>query len=309
MSPPDSALLELLRLLSARGYRFVTPTPSTHARVLERFGDQRARNLREVFGWSLPFVPDEIDPAVLALLEAAGAVAAEGTLLKSRVRVSTVRDSLFLHSAYPTEAPDAVFLGPDTYRFAKLLEQELEDEPGVGRMADVGTGAGVGGLVAANLCPGAELILTDVNSEALRLARINLAHAGREAGFVQTSGLDGLSGAFDLIIANPPYMGSASGRVYRDGGGLHGAQLSLDWAKAALGRLAPGGRLVLYTGSAIVGGVDRLQAELSRLAEAAGFPIRYREIDPDVFGETVSEPGYEEVERIAAIGAVITRPR
>ena len=111
-----------------------------------------------------------------------------------------------------------------------------------------------------------------------------------------------------MIVANPPYMGSATGRLYRDGGDMHGARMSLDWACAAMERLAQGGRLALYTGSAIVAGEDRFRRALAAAAARSGCDLRYREIDPDVFGETVSEPGYEEVERIAAVAAVITRP-
>jgi hypothetical protein len=33
----------------------------------------------------------------------------------------------------------------------------------------------------------------------------------------------------------------------------------------------------------------------------------YREIDPDVFGEQLAEPGYEQVERIAAVALTVTR--
>ena len=35
----------------------------------------------------------------------------------------------------------------------------------------------------------------------------------------------------------------------------------------------------------------------------------YREIDPDVFGEQLTEPGYEQVERIAAVALTVTRSR
>jgi hypothetical protein len=35
---------------------------------------------------------------------------------------------------------------------------------------------------------------------------------------------------------------------------MHGAQLSRDWTIAAARKLAPGGRILLYTGSAITDG-------------------------------------------------------
>ena len=65
--------------------------------------------------------------------------------------------------------------------------------------------------------------------------------------------------------------------------------------------------MLLYTASGIVDGVDALKAELSRQLAELGCTCRYREIDPDIFGEQLDEPGYVEVERIAAVGVVITR--
>ena len=44
------------------------------------------------------------------------------------------------------------------------------------------------------------------------------------------------------------------------------------------------------------------------LAES-GWPWRYRELDPDVFGEELEEPAYAEAERIAAVALVVQRPR
>jgi methylase of polypeptide subunit release factors len=304
--PADQALLDLLRWLDASGYDFVTPTPETHARVLRR-SPGPARDLRDVLGWSRLFAPEVVDAEVVGLLRRAGALEQADGALKSRLRVSRLARRLYLHSAFPTVEKDAVFLGPDSYRFAAFVARELRACAAGLSILDVGAGAGVGGVAAADVCPDARLTLGDVNPEALRLARINLAHAGLAAELAHASGLDGLDGPFDLIIANPPYMAS-TGRTYRDGGDRHGARLSLDWAIAGMDRLAPGGRVLLYTGSAIVGGEDQLKAALAGAAKAAGAHMRYEEIDPDVFGETVSEPGYEDVDRIAAVGCVLTRP-
>ena len=78
-------------------------------------------------------------------------------------------------------------------------------------------------------------------------------------------------------------------------------------AKLALDRLAPKGRLILYTGSAIVEGEDDLRGKLENLADEAGCSLRYREIDPDIFGEELERPAYCHVERIAAVAAVFER--
>ena len=44
---------------------------------------------------------------------------------KSSVRASTLHGELFLHSAFPTLSADAVFFGPDTYRFARTIKDKL----------------------------------------------------------------------------------------------------------------------------------------------------------------------------------------
>ena len=104
-------------------------------------------------------------------------------------------------------------------------------------------------------------------------------------------------------------MIDAAGRSYRDGGGLLGGQVALDWAGQALKRLKPGGAMLLYTGAAYVDGQAPLIAALERLCAAAGARLDISEIDPDVFGEELDQPPYERVERIAAIGAVIRPAR
>jgi len=90
---------------------------------------------------------------------------------------------------------------------------------------------------------------------------------------------------------------------------MHGAQLSFDWAIAAAKRLEPGGHMILYTGVAIIQGQDELRAALDRELPALGCTLRYREIDPDIFGEELEKPPYRDVERIAAVGAVIAKDR
>ena len=302
-----AALCALLCALDRRGYAFVAPTPSTASRMYRR--SKSHGGLRDVFGWSRPFGSDDLEPEILDLMKAAGVLLARQGRLRSLVRASTVRGRLFLHSAFPTLASNSVFLGPDTYRFVDLIAHQLSSDEPVGTLLDVGAGAGVGAIIAAAHTPGAAITMTDLNPAALDLARANAAYAGVEASFLHASGLEGAPTNLDLIISNPPYMEGASGRTYRDGGDLHGARLSLDWAREGMGRLAPGGRMILYTGSAILdGGEDALKTELARAVADASFHLAYRELDPDVFGEELRRPAYAGVERIAAVAAVITRP-
>jgi methylase of polypeptide subunit release factors len=232
----------------------------------------------------------------------------DGSLLRSKVRVASLRDRLFLHSAYPTDRADSVFFGPDSYRFVRFLQGELPGLDPVRRLVDVGGGSGVGAIASAALLPGALLTATDINPLALRFAAINARHAGVELETVEGAGLDGVEGPVDLVIANPPFVADPAGRLYRDGGDMHGARLSLDWALAAARRIEPGGTVLLYTGSAIVDGRDALADALEARLPALGCTFAYAEIDPDIFGELLDQPGYEAVERVAAVGAVIRKP-
>lgn len=302
----DAALCELLRELDRRDYDFVAPTPATHRRVLARRDGAEGGDLRDILGWSLPFRAQAAPDFLLRALGDAGLLAPRGDQLTSEVRVSRVHGRLFLHSAFPTDAEDAVFLGPDSCRFADLIARALPGRPAA-RVVDVGGGAGVGAIIAAAHAPGAQLAVTDINPVALRFARINAAHAGVNVATIQTSALDGVDGEIDVVLANPPYM-AASRQAYRDGGDMHGARRSVDWAEAALGKLRPGGTLLLYSGSAILkGGRDELRAALERAAVAHGASLDYRELDPDVFGEELETDAYADVERIAAVSAIMRR--
>jgi methylase of polypeptide subunit release factors len=305
----DRALLDLLLRLKEDGYRFVTPTPATHARVVARAERREAQDIAGALGWSLPFRREVIDRRVVELLEASGAIEADGALCRATLRVSSLHERLYLHSAYPTDAEDSVFFGPDSYRFADLIAAELSRCLGrdTARIVDIGTGAGVGAVVAATACPGATVTMTDVNPAALRLARINALAAGVEVRPIETGDLSPIADDIDIALANPPYIIDTKSRTYRDGGGMHGAEVSLDMARMAVERLAPGGRLILYTGSAIIDGSDPLRQALDALCERSGCTMRYRELDPDVFGEELETPAYRDVDRIALVAAVIAR--
>lgn len=299
-------LLRLLQLLEVRGYAFVTPTPATHARVLVNRGDRPATDVRDILGWSLPFSASVLDAELRAALDAAEMlVERDDGFLQATLRVSRVEGTLFLHSAYPTTATDAVFLGPDSYRFAKLIIGRMDT--GAKCILDYGAGAGVGGIVAARVARGSHLTLADINPRGLFLASINAEHAGVAHSVKRVSAPKELSDSFDQIVTHPPFMIDADRRAYRDGGDLYGGQLSLDWTLQALALLKPKGRLILHTGASVVDGQDVLRTALAEHLPAIGLEIDYSELDPDIFGDELEKPTYVDVERIAAVGLVVRR--
>jgi methylase of polypeptide subunit release factors len=303
-----AAAHEVLAALKTLGYRFVAPTPSTHERVLRRRSQDQAHTIRDVLGWSLPFGPGVLPGPLLEALEAARALTSAEPERRARVRVSSLGGDLFFHAPFPPSAEDAVFFGPDTYRFARFLSQTIPDGLPVRRLIDVGTGSGAGAVVAARLSRPAIVTVTDITAHALATAAINLRAAGVRAEMVLSDGLADVAGDADLIIANPPFIAGAGGRTYRDGGDLHGAKRSLDWALAGADRLTAGGRLILYTGVAVVDGQDQFERLLRNSVTSRGLTLDYQEIDPDIFGEMLGSTLYEDVERIAAIGAIVKRP-
>ncbi|MGK0152520.1 methyltransferase [Pseudomonas putida] len=305
----DQAMLQLGRRLRADGYRFTCVTPATHARVNARPDARQARTVRDVFGWNRPFCSSLVSADELDQMRQAQVLEEHGDLLISSVRWSTLDDLLLVHSAYPTQQSDAVFFGPDSYRFAQVIQDHLQRTPKrVEHAVDIGCGTGVGALLIARAVPHAQVSAVDINPLALRYTAINAALAGLSNVSVEPSDLlGGITGLFDLIVANPPYMLDASERTYRHGGGSLGAQLSLRIVEQACERLGPGGALLLYTGVAIVDGRDALLEAIRLRLAGPEWSWVYREIDPDVFGEQLSEPGYQQVERIAAVVLTVTR--
>jgi methylase of polypeptide subunit release factors len=309
-STASEPLEKLLGILYARGYQFVTVTPTTHTLVNQRPANAWASNLHDVFGWNRAFSKEIVGVEIFELLQAANMLRTVDKGWQSLVRVSSVADKLFLHSGFPTEAQDAVFFGPDTYRFINAMYSALATLPGkVQRCVDIGTGSGVGAILLAEALPYAAIWGVDINEKALSFADTNAkASAITNLHFQYSNLLQELQGEFDLIIANPPYLVDPSARAYRHGSGPLGAQLSLDIVQAALTRLAPGGSLMLYTGVAIVDGHDPFLEAVKQMTKDAGCTYQYNEIDPDIFSEELSTEAYGRADRIAAVWLLVSRP-
>lgn len=304
----DMALLQLGLRLKADGYRFTCVTPATQQRNLDRTPADPAHSMRDVFGWNRPFSADQVSPDELEQMRLAGILKYKGAQLCSTVRFSTLGEGLFLHSSYPTDSADAVFFGPDSYRFAQVIQAHLQRNfSQINHAVEIGSGTGIGAILIAAARRNAQVTAVDINNLALRYTAINATLAQLTNVSVEHSDvLKGITGTFDLIVANPPYMLDAGERTYRHGGGKLGEGLSLRIVKESLPRLAPGGTLLLYTGVAIVEGQDPFYSAVKNLLESSGCVWSYQELDPDVFGEELLEPGYQDVERIAAVTLSVT---
>ncbi len=297
----DQALLAIGRYLKRAEYRFATVTPDTHRVVNARSENAEAHDLRGVFGWSRPFRAELLAPQLLSALARAEALEEmSGGLLRSRVRFSTVEGNLLVHSAHPTSVQDAVFLGPDTYRFISLLRRTLA---GGRSLLELGTGTAAAVLCMADRYD--RLQASDHNPRAVRYARVNAELAGcHRLELVCGDLAAGVQGPCSAIIINPPYLIDPHGPSYRDGGML-GFEVALSMLNQALPLLAHDGRLVLYTGAPVVAGYDLFATALAPILHAQRREALYEVIDIDIFGSWLAHPAYAGIERIALVAVVV----
>jgi release factor glutamine methyltransferase len=128
------------------------------------------------------------------------------------------------------------------------------------RIADIGTGSGCIAVSVAHDVPRCTVVATDVSSGALAVARRNSERHGVAGRMhvVCTSYLDGVSGTFDVITANPPYVrtidkrGLSADVLQEPHVALFGGDSGLEHIDAVLAAasrtLHPGGWLVMEFG-------------------------------------------------------------
>lgn len=182
---------------------------------------------------------------------------------------------------------------PDTETVVELALEILRERqvPHPPRIADIGTGSGAILLALLHEIPDAFGVGTDLSLTALVTARDNATALGLadRAAFVACSYAAALSGPFDLIVSNPPYIPSAEipklSIEVRD----HDPHLALDGGNdgydayralipQASERLAPGGALIVEAGQGQARNIETLMtaAALSvdrpPKADLAGIP-------------------------------------
>jgi release factor glutamine methyltransferase len=94
---------------------------------------------------------------------------------------------------------------PDT---ETLIDAALAAMPEGARLLDLGTGTGAIAVTLLAERPDATGVATDLSPEALAVARENAERAGvaKRLTLLQGSWFEPVSGVFDIIVSNPPYI-------------------------------------------------------------------------------------------------------
>ncbi len=149
------------------------------------------------------------------------------------------------------------------------------------RCLDLGTGSGVIAICLARYLPRASVVAVDVSAQALELARENATLNGvaDRVAFVESDWFQNVSGSFDVIVSNPPYVetGALNGlatevRDHEPRVALDGGRDGIEQIRALVAgvgtHLERGGRLLLEIGHGQGDRVERLLTDAG-LAGAA----------------------------------------
>jgi release factor glutamine methyltransferase len=176
--------------------------------------------------------------------------------------------------------PETELLAERAWQFLGLIASDPAGSP---RALDFGTGSGCLAIALALHCPSAHLVAVDTSEEALDVARENAARHGvaDRIEFVAADGFAALGPgrAFDLIVANPPYLPTAEiehlapevrdfdPRVALDGG-PDGLRCLRQLAREASRFLRASGRLMVEFGDGQAEAVATLFGEAHWTVEA-----------------------------------------
>lgn len=182
---------------------------------------------------------------------------------------------------------------PDTETVVELALEILREQKAAypPRIADIGTGSGAILLALLHEIPDAFGVATDLSLTALTTARDNATTLGLadRAAFIACSYAAALSGPFDLIVSNPPYIPSAEIPKLSIEVREHDPHLALDGGNdgydayralipQANERLAPGGVLIVEAGQGQAGNIETLMLAAALVvdrppkADLAGIP-------------------------------------
>jgi release factor glutamine methyltransferase len=95
---------------------------------------------------------------------------------------------------------------PETEHLVGIVTGKLFRDAAPERVLDMGAGGGCIGLSLAKAWPRSEITLADISEDALELARLNAGRLGLQPRFIRTNLFERITGTYDFVIANLPYI-------------------------------------------------------------------------------------------------------
>jgi release factor glutamine methyltransferase len=95
---------------------------------------------------------------------------------------------------------------PDTETLVNWALTLLPAAPSSAKVLDLGTGSGAVALALKHASPHSAVLAIDASEQALCVARANALSLGLEVTMTTSCWLESVSGVFDLIVSNPPYV-------------------------------------------------------------------------------------------------------
>ncbi|MBY0518618.1 MAG: peptide chain release factor N(5)-glutamine methyltransferase [Bacteriovoracaceae bacterium] len=109
---------------------------------------------------------------------------------------------------------DVLIPRPETEQLFELVSLEIKKHDSWKRIIDVGAGSGCLGLSLAKTFPYLQLSMSDISEEALLVAETNAYHLGVQTNILRSDLFQKITGLFDIIVSNPPYIPKSSKTVH-----------------------------------------------------------------------------------------------
>ncbi len=135
----------------------------------------------------------------------------------------------------------------DSYLLAESVNELVE-----GKVLDMGTGSGIQAITAALKRQVTEVVAVDVNPLALELMEKNARKAGvrDKIRLVKSNLFQDISGKFDWIVFNPPYLPSEGGiDEWSWAGGEKGSEIIEKFLEKAQSYLEKEGKILMVFSS------------------------------------------------------------
>ncbi|MBI5060739.1 MAG: methyltransferase [Candidatus Aenigmarchaeota archaeon] len=153
----------------------------------------------------------------------------------------------YYHEDLAMDVPDGVYYPrEDTRLLARILEQQ---ELAGKKILEIGCGSGMLSIIAAK--KGAIVVAVDADINAIKAASANAAANKAKIRLIQSDLFQNISGTFDMIFFNPPYLPDESHEMAYSGG-PSGRKVVEKFIAAAKPFLKPGGKILLLISSLTV---------------------------------------------------------